>query len=81
MKSGFRERSIRQFYEKYKSSEENVLAIVSAFRATILSYIALREMGVPACSFFLSLQIVVTVPVCSLVPGEACINCSEWRYF
>jgi len=47
-----------------------VLALASALVASFLSYAVLREMGVLAGRFFLSLSMVTTVLACVLVLGE-----------
>jgi len=47
-----------------------IIAMVSAFAAAILSYAVLKEMGVLAGRFFLSLQMVATIVACTLVLGE-----------
>jgi len=47
-----------------------ILAMASAFAAALLSYVVLREMGVLAGRFFLSLQLVATVLACMVVLHE-----------
>jgi drug/metabolite transporter (DMT)-like permease len=54
-----------------------ILAMVVAFIAAILSYAILREMGVLAGRFFLSLQIAATVLVATLILGER-LTPREW---
>jgi drug/metabolite transporter (DMT)-like permease len=53
-----------------------LLAMASAFTASILSYIILQRMGVLAGRFFLTLQIVATILVAYLVLGE---RLSLWK--
>jgi len=47
-----------------------ILALISAFLASLLSYGVLKEMGILAGRFFLSLGIVATILACTLVLGE-----------
>jgi len=47
-----------------------ILAMGTAFVAAVLSYAVLRQMGVLAGRFFLSLGAVATVLACALVLGE-----------
>ncbi|MCR8455900.1 MAG: hypothetical protein QXK88_09500 [Desulfurococcaceae archaeon] len=47
-----------------------ILAMVSAFTASMLSYVIIKEMGVLVGRFFTSLSIVATVLACLLVLGE-----------
>jgi drug/metabolite transporter (DMT)-like permease len=47
-----------------------VFALASALVASFLSYAVLREMGVLAGRFFLSLSMVATILACTLVLGE-----------
>ena len=47
-----------------------VLALASALVSSFLSYAVLREMGVLAGRFFLSLSMVATILACTLVLGE-----------
>lgn len=54
-----------------------IMAMVSALLATLLSYVVLSSMGVLAGRFFLSLQAVATVIVCTLVLGER-LTLSGW---
>ena len=54
-----------------------ILAMTSAFTASILSYVVLKEMGVLAGRFFLSLGIVATILACTLVLGER-LTFREW---
>jgi drug/metabolite transporter (DMT)-like permease len=54
-----------------------VLALASALVASFLSYVVLREMGVLAGRFFLSLSIVATILACTLVLGEK-LTLKEW---
>jgi len=54
-----------------------ILAMAVAFTAAILSYAILREMGVLAGRFFLSLQIVAAVLATTLILGE-CLTPREW---
>lgn len=54
-----------------------ITAMASAFVAALLSYIVLREMGVLAGRFFLSLQTVATILACTLVLGEK-LTIREW---
>ena len=54
-----------------------ILAITSAFIASLLSYFVLKEMGVLAGRFFLSLGIVATIIACVLVLDEK-LALREW---
>ena len=54
-----------------------ILAMASAFTASILSYIVLREMGVLAGRFFLSFGTVATILAGTLVLGES-LTIREW---
>jgi drug/metabolite transporter (DMT)-like permease len=54
-----------------------VLALASALAASFLSYVILREMGVLAGRFFLSLSMVATILACTLVLGEK-LTLKEW---
>jgi len=54
-----------------------VLAMGTAFVAALLSYAVLRQMGVLAGRFFLSLGAVATVLACTLVLGER-PTLTEW---
>ena len=54
-----------------------VLAMASAFTASLLSYAVLRWMGVLAGRFFLSLGAVATIIACTLVLGES-LALREW---
>jgi drug/metabolite transporter (DMT)-like permease len=54
-----------------------ILAIASAFTASLLGYVVLREMGVIAGRFFLSLGAVAMVLVGTLVLGEK-LTLKEW---
>jgi EamA-like transporter family. len=54
-----------------------ILAMASAFTAALLSYIVLREMGVLAGRFFLSLSVVTTVIACMLILGEQ-LTLKQW---
>jgi drug/metabolite transporter (DMT)-like permease len=54
-----------------------ILAMASAFTAALLSYAVLREMGVLAGRFFLSLGTVATILACTLVLGER-LTLEEW---
>jgi len=47
-----------------------IIAMASAFTAALLSYVVLREMGVIAGRFFLSLSYVTTILACLLVLRE-----------
>ena len=53
------------------------LAMGTAFAAALLSYAVLRQMGVLAGRFFLSLGTVATVLACALVLGER-PTLTEW---
>jgi drug/metabolite transporter (DMT)-like permease len=54
-----------------------ILALASALVASILSYAVLREMGVLAGRFFLSLSMVVMILAGTLVLGEK-LTLKEW---
>lgn len=54
-----------------------ILAMVSAFIAALLSYVVLREMGVLAGRFFLSLGTVAMILAGTLVLGEE-LTWREW---
>jgi drug/metabolite transporter (DMT)-like permease len=54
-----------------------ILAMASAFAASLFSYVVLKEMGVLAGRFFLSLGIVTTILVCALILGER-LTLREW---
>ena len=54
-----------------------ISAIASAFVASLLSYVILREMGVLAGRFFLSLGMVATILAGTLVLGEK-LTVKEW---
>jgi drug/metabolite transporter (DMT)-like permease len=54
-----------------------ILAMASAFAAALLSYVVLREMGVLAGRFFLSLGAVATILACTFVLGEE-LTLREW---
>jgi drug/metabolite transporter (DMT)-like permease len=54
-----------------------ILALASALVASILSYVVLREMGVLAGRFFLSLSMVVMILAGTLVLGEK-LTLKEW---
>jgi drug/metabolite transporter (DMT)-like permease len=54
-----------------------ILAMVSAFTASILSYIVLQRMGVLAGRFFLALQMITIILVAYLVLGE---RLSLWKW-
>jgi len=54
-----------------------ILAMMSAFTAAILSYAILREIGVLAGRFFLSLQIVATILATTIILGER-LTPREW---
>jgi len=54
-----------------------VLALASALVASLLSYAVLREMGVLAGRFFLSLSMVATILACTMVLGEK-LTLKEW---
>jgi len=54
-----------------------ILAMMSAFTAALLSYIVLRELGVLAGRFFLSLSVVTTVVACTLILGEQ-LTLKQW---
>lgn len=54
-----------------------IIAMAVAFAAAVLSYVVLREMGVLAGRFFLSLNIVATVVACTAVLGER-LGPVEW---
>jgi drug/metabolite transporter (DMT)-like permease len=54
-----------------------VLALASALVASFLSYAILREMGVLAGRFFLSLGAIATILACTLVLGEE-LTLREW---
>lgn len=47
-----------------------ILAMISAFTASVLSYIVLRELGIMAGRFFLSLSIVASIIACITILGE-----------
>ncbi|GBF09528.1 hypothetical protein apy_12530 [Aeropyrum pernix] len=47
-----------------------IIGMASAFIASILSYVVLREMGVLVGRFFLSLGTVATILACTFVLGE-----------
>lgn len=54
-----------------------IIAMAVAFTAAVLSYVVLREMGVLAGRFFLSLNIVATIIACTLVLGER-LSLTDW---
>lgn len=54
-----------------------ILAMAVAFTAAVLSYVVLKEMGVLAGRFFLSLNVVATILACTLVLGER-LGLTEW---
>lgn len=54
-----------------------IIAMGVAFVAAVLSYVVLREMGVLAGRFFLSLSLVATVLACVVVLGER-PSLNEW---
>jgi undecaprenyl phosphate-alpha-L-ara4N flippase subunit ArnE len=54
-----------------------VFALASALVASFLSYVVLREMGVLAGRFFLSLSMVATILACTLVLREE-LTLKEW---
>jgi len=47
-----------------------ILAMVSAFTASLLSYVVLRRLGILAGRFFLTLQLVAVILVALFVLGE-----------
>lgn len=47
-----------------------ILAMASAFIAALLSYAVLKDMGVLAGRFFLSMSTVATILACTVVLGE-----------
>jgi threonine/homoserine efflux transporter RhtA len=54
-----------------------IIAIASAFIASLTSYTVLRELGVVAGRFFLSLGIITTILAGTLVLGEK-LTLREW---
>jgi drug/metabolite transporter (DMT)-like permease len=54
-----------------------ILAMASAFAAALLSYLVLREVGVLAGRFFLSLGAITTILACTLVLCEE-LTLREW---
>lgn len=54
-----------------------ILAMASAFTASILSYIVLQRMGVLAGRFFLTLQMIATILAAYIVLGE---RLPPWRW-
>lgn len=54
-----------------------ILAMGAAFIAAVLSYVVLKEMGVLAGRFFLSINIVATILACTLILGER-VGYREW---
>jgi len=54
-----------------------ISALASAFAASLLSYIVLKEMGVLTGRFFLSLGMIATILACTLVLGEK-LTLKEW---
>jgi len=47
-----------------------IMAMASAFTASLLSYVVMSEMGVLAGRYFLSLGAVATILACTLILGE-----------
>jgi undecaprenyl phosphate-alpha-L-ara4N flippase subunit ArnE len=66
-----------EFLAKLILNKWFVLAMASAFTASILSYIVLQKMGVLAGRFFLALGIITTILVGTLVLGEK-LTLREW---
>jgi drug/metabolite transporter (DMT)-like permease len=54
-----------------------ILAMASAFTASLFSYVVLKEMGVLAGRFFLSLGTAATILACTLVLGER-LTIRDW---
>jgi len=51
--------------------------MASAFTAALLSYAVLKNMGVLAGRFFLSLSVVATILACAVILGEK-LTVKEW---
>jgi len=65
------------FFSRLVFNRWFILAMASAFTASLFSYVVLKEMGVLAGRFFLSLGTVATILACTLVLGER-LTIRDW---
>ena len=65
------------FFSRLVFNRWFILAMASAFTASLFSYVVLKEMGVLAGRFFLSLGTAATILACTLVLGER-LTIRDW---